>query len=302
MPAKSQEPIIKFLPPQEEVFWCKHRILFKLWRRQLGKSFTLGSKALSRMMLRKNHSVFVVSASILMGQENILKEVEVWNILLDHYRRLAEASGKKFESNADGLEVDDIAELFEASKLETKIWHSNSSFSRTRVVAPNPQTARGFSGDVFGDEIGFWPDFDGVWDAVEPIISRNPEWIMWMATTPPSDDSHSVYDILNPGDTKFTPNARGNWFETEGGYPIHRVDAHDSELAGVPMFHPMSGDIITIKEARSLALNKIAFDRNYLLKFHASGGAAISRQLLLAAQARGAEEGFALDISDTLIA
>ncbi|MFK5284294.1 hypothetical protein ACI3PL_32410, partial [Lacticaseibacillus paracasei] len=76
---------------------------------------------------------------------------------------------------------------------------------------------------------------------VEPIISRNPEWILWMATTPPKDDTHPVYDLLNPGEVVFAPNARGNWFETETGYPVHRLDAYDGELAGLPMFHPRTG-------------------------------------------------------------
>jgi len=302
MPAKTKEPLIKYLPPQEEVFWSTLRILLLLWRRQFGKSFVLGGKGLSRCMMIPNHSVFYLSASILMGQENILKEVAVWNTLLDAYRKAADTQGQKLTSNIDGLHIDDIAEIFETSKLETKLWHSRTSFSRTRVIAPNPMTARGFSGDVIGDEIGFWQDFEGVWDAIEPIMSRNPQWIMWLATTPPADDSHAVYDILNPGDRKFEVNPRGNWFKTETGYDVHRVDAYDGEQAGLPLFHPRTGEPVSIEEARSLALNKIAFDRNYLLKFHASSSSAISRQLLLAAQARGDSEGLGIDVTDTIAA
>lgn len=293
-------PLITFLPPQEEVFWSTLRILFMLWRRQFGKSYTIGGKAMSRMMTRRNHSVFVVSASILMAQENIRKEVEVWNTLMDAYRKLCEAKNLKLTSNADGLDIDAVAEMFESSKLETRIWHSNTNYSRTRVVAPNPQTARGFSGDVFGDEIGFWPDFEGVFDAVEPIISRNPEWILWMATTPPKDDTHPVYDLLNPGEVAFPANARGNWFETESGYPVHRLDAYDGDLAGLPMFHPRTGKPCSVQEARDAALNKINFDRNYLLKFTASGSAAISRQAILAAQARGKDTCCGFDITDSI--
>lgn len=296
------EPLIKFLPPQEEIFWSQFRILFYLWRRQLGKSFVMGGKAMSRMMTRRNHSVFVVSASVLMGEENIRKEVEVWNILQDRFRRIAEAEGKQLTSNGDGLSLDDLAGLFESSKLETRIWHDRTSYSRTRVVAPNPQTARGFSGDVFGDEIGFWPEFDGVFDAIEPIISRNPEWLMWLATTPPKDESHPVYDLLDPGEMKFPANPRGNWFETESGYPVHRVDAYDGELAGVPLFHPRSGEAVTVAEARGLALNKVNFDRNYLLKFTASGGSAIPVHLIRQAQAKGNGQCLGIDITDTLAA
>lgn len=294
------QPLIKFLPPQEEVFWAKMRIFFMLWRRQLGKSFTLGAKAMDRMMENKNHSVYFVSASILMGQENILKEIAIWNILLDAFRASAESRGQKLTSNIDGLNVDDVAEVFEASKLEVKLWHSRTTYSRSRVIAPNPMTARGFSGDVFGDEIGFWPDFEGVWDAVEPIMSRNPKWMMILATTPPSDDTHPSHEILNPGTREFEMNPRGNWFETESGYPIHRVDAYDAEAAGLPLFHPRSGEAVSIDEARNLALNKMAFDRNYLLKFLASGSAAISRHLLINAQLVGRDSCTGINLTDPI--
>lgn len=296
------EPLIKFTSPQEEVFWATHRILFLLWRRQFGKSFLFGAKAISRMMQIRQHSAFVLSASIQMAQENILKEAAVWEILLNHYRKLAESQGLLLKSNADGLALDDIAELFEASKLEAKLWHSNSVFSRTRVVAPNPQTARGYSGDIFGDEFGFWEDFDGVMDAIEPIISRRPDWIMWMATTPPKDDTHPSYELLDPGEIKFPVNARGNWFKTENGTPVHRVDAYDGDAAGVSMFHPLTGATVSVDEARAAAMNKVNFDRNYLLKFLASGSSAIPRHLITAAQAKGNGSCRGIDITDQLYA
>jgi hypothetical protein len=294
----SAKPLITFLPPQQAVFWAAMRIFFMLWRRQLGKSFTLGAKAMDRMMSRKGHSVYFVSASILMGQENILKEIAIWNILLDAYRKAAEAKGQQLTSNIDGLAIDDIAEIFEASKLEVKIWWSRTTYSRSRVIAPNPMTARGFSGDVFGDEIGFWPDFEGVWDAVEPIMSRNPEWMMILATTPPSDDTHPTHELLNPGTRTFETNPLGNWFETESGFPVHRVDAFDAEAAGLPLFHPRTSEIVTIEEARALALNKTAFDRNYLLKFLSSGSAAIARHLLTTAQLIGQDSCTGIDITE----
>lgn len=294
------QPLIKFFPPQEEVFWAKLRIFFMLWRRQFGKSHTLGAKALDRMMSMANHSVYFVSASILMGQENILKEIAIWNVLLDMFRKAAEANGQQLTSNIDGLKIDDVAELFEASKLEVRIWHSRTLYSRSRVVAPNPMTARGFSGDVFGDEIAFWPDFDGVYDAVEPIISRNPKWMMIMATTPAADDTHPTHEILNPGVREFKVNPRGNWFETESGYPVHRVDAYDAEAAGLPLYHPRTGEPVSIDEARRLALSKPAFDRNYLLKFLASGTAAIPRHLITAAQLLGQDSCTGLDLSEPL--
>lgn len=298
----SAEPAsaIQFLPPQQEVFWAQFRIFFMLWRRQLGKSFVLGAKALSRMMQRRGHSVFFVSASIALGQENIRKEAEVWQHLLEYFRQVADQGGLRMTSNADALDLDAVSELFEASKLEARIWHDRTSYSRTKVVAPNPATARGYTGDVFGDEFAFWPEFEGVWDAVEPIISRNPEFLMLCATTPSKDDTHPTFELLDPGATVFPVNPRGNWYETESGYPVHRVDAYDAEAAGLPLYDRDSGAPITLEHARAAALNKAAFDRNYLLKFLSGGSAAIARHLLHAAQEKGAAEGLGLDLTDSL--
>ena len=66
------------------------------------------------------------------------------------------------------------------------------------------------------------------------------------------------------------------------------------------MFHPRTGVPVSVDEARELALNKINFDRNYKLKFTASGSAAISRQLILAAQAKGRDQCRGIDITDSV--
>lgn len=319
MPAKKiispATPIMTLLPPQEEVFWSDFRMLYLLWRRQMGKSHLFASKAMSRMLLRAGHSVFVVNASLLMGQENILKEVNIWAVVLDAFRELARSKDmelKLYESTYSekgslkkSIEVDrawdadTLASLFESSKLETRLWHDRTRYSRTRVVAPNPLTARGFTGDVFGDEIAFWPEFEAVMDAVEPIIARNPQFIMWMATTPAADETHPTFGLLMPQQEKFPVNPRGNWYETEDGTPVHRVDAYDGTAAGVPLYSNKTGKSQTVAEARLAARNKKSFDRNFLLKFISGGAAAIPRHLLLNAQAvDGGKTGTALDLGE----
>jgi hypothetical protein len=306
---------ISLLPPQEEVFYSSHRLLWLLWRRQLGKSHTFANKALSRMMSRKNHSIFVLNASLLMGQENILKEATVWASVLDwarathagldvrettfktveHRDKTVTISETKSTKLPDKLDPKDLVGIFESSKLEARIWHDRTNYSRTRVVAPNPLTARGFTGDVFGDEVAFWPEFELVMDAVEPIITRNPEFVMWMATTPSADESHPTFDLLMPR-LDFTANARGNWYETEDGTPVHRCDSRDSDLCGVPAGYGRDKQPLKTAEAREQARNKKNYDRNYLLKFVSGGQSAIARHQLIGAQtSESAPCGMALD-------
>ena len=150
---------------------------------------------------------------------------------------------------------------------------------------------------MFGDEIGFWPDFKGVWDAVEPIISRNPEFLFWLFSTPPADDTHYTYDLLNPGIRIFKPNAAGNWYKTEQGYPVHRVDALDAELAGLPLYDPLSGKVVPYEEFRAHSLDRASVDRNYGLKFIQGGTAAIPLGWLNRAQNMGLGHCTGLDLA-----
>jgi hypothetical protein len=247
-----------------------------------------------------------------MGQEIILKEVAVWTKLLDAARVMARQAGYQLRTSADDdkgklLDADAVADLFEHSKLEARIWHDNTSFSRTKVLSPNPDTARGYSGDILGDECAFWPDFKATWDAVEPIVSRNPEWLLWLATSPPADDSHPTYELLLPQRDSWPANAEGNWYETNAeddgqGYPVHRADADDFEAAGLPLYDMRSGKPVLVQEARAASIDKQAFDRNYRLKFLSGGSAALGLADIMAAQARGAGKGLAVRITDTLTA
>ncbi len=309
MSGAKEKSLVNFLPFQQEVFWSTLRLLFMVWRRQAGKSHTFGSKALSRCMMRRDHIVCYVSGSILMGQEIIIKEAQVWAKLIESYRLAARDAQMQFTTSGDDekgnlLDLDAICDLFENSKLECRIWHDNTSFSRTRVLSPNPDTARGFSGDVLGDEIGFWPDFRATWDAVEPIISRNPEWLMWLATTPPKDDRHPTYELLMPDHESFPVNAKGNWYQTQSdngrGYPVHRVDAYDAEQAGLPLYSLADGKPTSVGEARLQAVDRESFDRNYLLKFIPGGAAALNLSDIVAAQMRGAQLGTAHRVFETI--
>lgn len=299
--AARPEPLISLRGYQAEVFWYKIRILFLLWRRQDGKSFTLACKALDRMMELRNHLCVFCSASIPLGSEFIRKEAEVWTKVMEKYRAAAKAREQLFESNADGLGIDDLCDLFEHEKLETKIWHDRTTYSRSRVVAPNPATAVGWTGDVFLDEVGRMPDLKNLLEALMPIFESNPEFIMRMATTPPPEDDHYSFELFQPPVREFEVNPLGNFYDAPGsGILVHRHDAWDAELAGCHLHHPRTGAPITPEEHRSLSFDKMAWDRNYGLKFLAGGAAAISVAALVRAMTAGKDKGLAVDITELL--
>lgn len=299
-------PLIKFLPYQESVFWQQLRYFLLLWRRQAGKSYTLACKALDRMMERRNHLCVFVSASIPLGSEFVLKEALVFNEVINKYRELASRAemdlslhetGKEARLAAD-LDIDALVDLFEHSRLETRIWHDRTSYSRSRVVAPNPATAVGWTGDVFMDEVGRIPALKEVCEAVGPIMSRQPSFIWLMATTPPPDDSHYSFELFYPPEMEFPVNPKGNWYVSKTGVDVHRADAWDVHAAGQPLYSLKSGQAQTPEEGRAEAFDKAGWDRNFALKFLQGGSSVVGYGSLARARTGGRGVCLAVDIQE----
>jgi hypothetical protein len=274
-------------------------------RRQAGKSYKLACIALDWMMESVCDVIFA-SAALRLGQENIRKEAEVWRNATLTLRDVAAAAGKKLTTSADDdrgrlLDVDAIADQFEHQKLETRLHHSRTSHSRSMVVAPNPDTAVGWTGNVILDEVGRMPEFRDVFEAMEPIVSSNAGFKVRMATTPPPDDTHYSYELLAPPpELTFSPSAEGNFYTSRLGILVLRVDAHDAALAGVPLYDLKTREKLTPEQHRARAVDRTAWDRNYGLAFLAGGSAAVSTAALFHAQAAGLANGIGINITERI--
>ncbi|OCA02311.1 hypothetical protein [Akkermansia glycaniphila] len=302
-PAPSVKPLIQFKAYQQVAFALRMRIAFFLWRRQGGKSYTIAAKALDRMLSKAGRSCFFISASLNVGKELLEKEATIWHDALQKIHDAENTLNVRLGGNVVDrkthqlLDVSDLAEIMQKNSAQIRIYHSRTRYSRTLILPPNPATARSWTGDVFGDEVGFWPHCLEVLDAVEPIIASNPEFMMWMFTTPSKEEKHYMYDVLNPGTRKFTPNPEGNFYKTETGYPVHRVDAYDAALAGVPLYDPQTGEAVDYDTYRAHSLDKQSADRNYLLSFLPSGESAVKRAWLDRAQEKGSGTCTAIDLA-----
>ena len=268
---------------QEAAFWSELRTLFLLWRRQAGKSFTLGAWSFYRMGMLPDHLVILCSASIALGKEFVRKEAQVWRIFTQAYRELLLRRGDdpaRLTTSADNdsgqlLDLDAISDLFQHQKLETRFYHSRTTYSRSVVAAPNPDTAVGWTGDVCLDEIGRIECLRELLEALGPIMTRNPLFRMRMATTISPDDTHYSREIhgVRPEQPDFIPAAAGTLYQSKSGYSIHRFDAYDAEIAaaagaeGLKLYDDKTGAEITPERAPcAAALDKDAEDRNYFLK------------------------------------
>jgi hypothetical protein len=296
-------PLIQLRKCQQASFRHPAGILGRVWRRQLGKSYGLGAEAIDVMLETAGITCVFMSAALKLGQENLRKEAEVWRDLIKKLK----AQGQHITTSADNdrgdmLDVDAVADMLDASKLEVKLWHDNVTYSRSIVIAANPDTAVGFTGWLFLDEVGRMPNFRDVWEAAEPFAASNPQFKIRLATTPPPDDAHHSYEILAPPvELDFPVNAEGNFYRSAAGILIHRVDAYDAAAGGIPIYDSETRLPLTPEEAREKAWDKTAWDRNFGCKFlRNTGQAAIVGGDLDHAQHRGKNEGKAVAIFDTL--
>lgn len=296
------KPLVNLREYQEEPFWMdKFRIMFWVWARQKGKSRTASARALRRMMEIPGLLSVFVSASLLLGTEFIRKEAIIWQQTMKALRELLDKNEHfLFESNAIDLDLDGVCDLFEHQKLRTKIWHDRTTYSESVVVAPNPDTAVGWTGDIFFDEFGRMPEFKDVLEACLPFMTSNPQFAMLGTSTPPPDDGHYSYELTVPQTEEFPVNPKGNWYQSQAGFWVHRVDAWDAELAGVQMYDDTTGAPCTPDEHRKAAFDKTAWDRNHGLRFIRGGAAALSLMILEHAQRRGAGECFGTDVTEEL--
>lgn len=270
-----------------------------IWSRRRGKSYKLAVRSLVRMA-RLKHDVYFLSASRDTGQENIRKLIDVWKNVTVRLRaaRLKDGGGVHLIDSRNGRAVDDVdvdglADLFEASKLQVRLWHDHTAYSRTLLLAANPGTAVGYGGDVYFDEASRMQAFKEVLEAAGPIMQDQPDYEMGITTTPPPDDQHPSYQLLQPTHDDFTPNARGNYYVSQGGVLVHRVDALDAELAGMPFLDEDTGEPCSVWDALAKSFDQQAFRRNFLCAFIAGGSAAVSLAALNAACLGGATLGMA---------
>ncbi len=186
--------------------------------------------------------------------------------------------------------VSDFTSLFKQQRLEFRVYHSPTEYSRTKVIAPNIATARSWSGTVLLDEVAFIRNFRELMTALLPVITTDKQFKLILSTTPPEfDDTHYSFELLAPpAGLKFEPNAAGNWYTSEANIRVHRADAFDTALAGKKIFDLKSGDEISPAEAFNRAPNKDGHRIAHWLTWMLGGSAACDLLRLRTAQERGA--------------
>lgn len=281
------------------------RKFLMLWRRQGGKTTLFAYMCLYRMMRKAWELVTFASASLLVGGEVLEKEAKVLREAIDELRKDALDQKLKLESvdgktgkSIDELGLADFTELYDKRRLEMRVHHSNTSYSRTIVIAPNPATARGWTGSVYLDEVGFVEDFKFLLEEVEPITSSDPTFNLLMATTLPKDDSHYAWEVtVPPAGFEMPLSASGRFYRSDAGLIVHRYDAWDAEKGGQKLYNDASEEI-GVNEHRRTYFDREAWDRSYGLKHRFGGTCAISLTTIAMAQDLGRGKCLAVELDE----
>lgn len=192
-------------------------------------------------------------------------------------------------ASAKNISEASFAELFSQQRLEFRVYHDRTSYSRTKVIAPNIATARSWSGTVLLDEVAFIRNLRELMTALLPVISTDKQFKLILATTPPEfDDTHYSFELLAPpAGLVFQANPQGNWYTSESGIRVHRADAFDTALAGKKIFDLKTGAEISPDEAFTRAPNKDGHRIAHWLTWMLGGSAACDLLRLRTAQERG---------------
>ncbi len=265
--------LIKFRRYQLPAFMDRESgILILHWSRQIGKSFTLASWAVDRLLsqLQRYDSwlITVLSNSRDNGAEFNIKCAEVCNKM-----------GLMMVSEDTSPDI-----TYENMRMECRVTLTVGGRTRTgriKVLAANPRTARGFSGDLILDEFAFHEDSNAIWEAAEPILSSNPEFLCRIAST--GNGKHNMFYRMSAGDG---PND-GTVFISALGFRVCRVTRSEAHKMGVKVYDPNTRKPITPEQARAKALDKRAYDQNYECKFNDENMALLTNELIQQAQREG---------------
>ena len=243
------------------------------WSRQIGKSHTLSAWAVDRLLSRPGRLVTVLSNSRANGGEFVQK-------CRDHTDKLGHILAKLNASVETAEMSPDLT--YENMRMEVRITLPNdegvSVTGRIIVLAANPRTARGFSGDLILDEFAFHENSAAIWEAAEPILSSNPDFQCRIAST--GNGKHNMFYRLASG----AGPDDGTLFKSASGFDVSRVTRTAAYNMGVKVWDPQSRKPITPGEARSRSLDKAAYDQNYECRFADENMTLLTHELISAAE------------------
>lgn len=170
--------------------WLKDKSRFKLGRfaRQTGKTFTTTLEIVDDVAeaeIRKQRSPWVILSR---GERQALEAME------EGIMRHQAAYGAALRVAREDTDFYDEDSGIRRRALQL-IYPNGNKIS---ALPANPDTARGFSANVFLDEFAFHKDSRKIWTALFPVISAG--WKLRVTSTP-NGKNNKFYDLSSANDT-----------------------------------------------------------------------------------------------------
>lgn len=221
--------------------WFQDKSRFKLGKfaRQTGKTFTTTLESVDDSF------------------EHLVKQMRTrWVILSRGERQAKEAmdEGVKVHAKAYGVPFEEYQIEYDIgavryNALEVSFPHG----SRITALPANPDTARGFSANVFLDEFAFHRDSGAIWKALFPVISAG--WKLRVTSTP-NGKSGKFYELDTADDDTWSR---------------HTVDIYQAVADGLPR---------DIEQLRAGIADEDAWAQEYELKYLDEASAWLTYELI----------------------
>lgn len=237
-----------FYPYQRAWHADKKRFKIGMFARQTGKTFTTTHEIVDDAF------------------EHVVQQKRTrWVILSRGERQAAEAmnEGVKRHCNAYGVvfkeaqPFDWVGDSGKYRALEVELPHG----SKITALPANPDTARGFSANVFLDEFAFHRDSAAIWKALFPVVSAG--WKLRITSTP-NGKGNKFYDLMTGADDTWSR---------------HQVDIYRAVADGLPR---------DIDELRAGIGDEDAWAQEYELKWLDEASAWLSYELISSCEDPGA--------------
>ncbi len=239
----SKQHVLQFLPYQQK--WLQDSARFKigLFARQTGKTFVNCAEILKECIKAEQQKVKTRWIILSRGER------QARETMTEHLIPLASAFEKLYSASC-GYPFPKLEKTQNEIRFEAG--------SKVSILPANPDTARGFSANLFLDEFAFHKNSRQIWRALFPVISKNGLKIR-IASTP--NGTANMFFRLMCGDEK-------HWSK-------HRVDIFQAVQQGLPR---------NIQELKDSTLDEYLWRQEYELDWMDGSTRWLDRNIIINAQ------------------
>lgn len=232
------ESLINFYPYQR--LWLDDDSRFKIgmFARQTGKTFSTCGEIVRDCIQAEMEGRRVRWVILSRGERQAKEAVDeaikpICRAFYLIYKGLKDKAGPRYEEG-EFRDADSEATY----KTQEVVFPGGS---RITALPANPDTARGYSANVFLDEFAFHQDSRAIWKALFPVISK--PGLKLRITSTPNGKNNKFYEL---------------WTAQDDAWSRHSVDIYDAVQDGLPR---------DIEELRAGIKDQDAWEQEYELAF-----------------------------------